>query len=393
MLHSNQETPEVITTTGALSEACEKLARSSYVAVDTEFIRESTFWPNLCLIQLAAPGVAVIVDPLARGIALDPFFALMANDQVVKVFHAARQDVEIVFHLKGIVPAPLFDTQVAAMVCGFGELVSYSALVKQMLGRTHDKTSRYTDWARRPLSEPQLHYAIGDVTHLSEIYPKLLARLEAAKRAHWLADEMAMLAAPETYETQPEDAWRRLKLRVRTPKSLAVAVEVAAWREHKARDLNKPRAHILKDEAIADVAAQAPRSVEELGRLRSFRDGFAKSPLAREILEAVQKGLALDPAKLPAMPQTTSLTPGAAAVADLLRVLLKAVAGKHDVASKLIATADDLEKIAMDDNANVPALSGWRRELFGEAALALKAGRLALTMKKGEVIVAPVAAP
>lgn len=391
MLKSNQETPHVVTTTSALGEFCEQFAQSSHVAVDTEFIRESTFWPNLCLIQLAAPGLAVIVDPLARGMDLDPFFSLMGNDKVVKVFHAARQDVEIVFHLKKMVPQPLFDTQVAAMVCGFGESVSYSALVKQMLGRTHDKTSRYTDWARRPLSEPQLHYAIGDVTHLSDIYPKMLARLDAANRAHWLADEMALLAAPETYETQPEDAWRRLKLRVRTPKSLAVAVEVAAWRERRAREANKPRAHILKDEAIADVAAQAPRTADELSRLRSFRDGFARSAQAREILEAVQRGLARDPADVPSMPQPQAMTPAAAAVADLLRVLLKAIAAKHDVAPKLIATSEDLDKIAMSDTADVPALTGWRRELFGEAALALKSGRLALTMKKGEVVVAPVA--
>ncbi len=385
MVDSRQEPVTVVTDSGDLAALCQNLARSAYVAVDTEFMRETTFWPNLCLIQLAAPGHAFAIDPLANSLDLSPFFALMADERVVKVFHAARQDIEIIYHAAKIIPKPLFDTQVAAMVCGFGEAVSYSALVKQLTGKTHDKSSRFTDWSHRPLSERQLHYAIGDVTHLRDVYIKLKERLEKAGRAHWLTDEMALLTNPETYETRPEDAWKRLKIRVRSPQALAVLMEVAALREAQAQTLNVPRSRVLKDEAIADIAAQMPRTPEDLARLRSFKDGVAKSQRGRDITEAVERGLKRDPATIPPLAQSEPLPPSAAAVADLLRVLLKAVAAQHGVAPKLIATSEDLEKIALNSNADVPAMHGWRRELFGEAALALKAGRLALTMKGGEI--------
>ncbi|MBC8048814.1 MAG: ribonuclease D [Chitinophagales bacterium] len=381
----------VITTTQGLTEICERMARAPFVAVDTEFMRETTFWPNLCLIQIATPGLAAAIDPLAKDISLKPFFDLMANSQVTKVFHAARQDIEIIYNLARIIPAPLFDTQVAAMVCGFGESVSYSALVKQLTGKNHDKTSRFTDWAHRPLSSAQLHYAIGDVTHLRDVYLKLVDRLATAGRARWVDDEMALLESPATYETQPEDAWRRLKVRVRTPQAMAIVMEVAAWRETQAQKQNVPRSRIIKDEAIYDLAAQAPKTVEELGRLRSFKDGAARAQRGRELVDVVVQALRRDPSTIPPLSQTAPLPPAAAAVADLLRVLLKAVAAKSDVAPKLIATSDDLEQIALGrDEAGILALQGWRRELFGDAALALKAGKLALTMKDGEVVATPL---
>ncbi len=391
MLDAKPDPITVITTTQDLADVCKQMAQSPFVAVDTEFMRETTFWPNLCLIQIASPGLAAAVDPLARHISLAPFFELMADKRVTKVFHAARQDIEIVYNLARIIPAPLFDTQVAAMVCGFGESVSYSALVKQLTGKNHDKTSRFTDWAHRPLSAAQLHYAIGDVTYLRDVYLKLLGKLETGGRARWVDDEMALLENPATYETQPEDAWRRLKVRVRTQQAMAIVMEVAAWRETQAQTLNVPRSRVLKDEAIYDLAAQAPKTTEDLARLRSFKDGAARSQRGRDLVDAVMRGLKRDPLTIPALSQNASLPPAAVAVADLLRVLLKAIAAKHDVAPKLIATSEELEKIAMGrDEAGIPALQGWRRELFGEAALALKAGKLALTMKNGEIVASPI---
>ncbi len=391
MLDKSQNDPKLITSTDSLFALCKQLRASDFVAADTEFMRESTYWPKLCLIQLAAPGVAAIVDPLAPALDLGPFYELMADRSVTKVFHAARQDIEIIHHAARIIPAPLFDTQVAAMVCGFGESVSYSALVKQITGRNHDKTSRYTDWSHRPLSERQLSYALGDVTHLRDVYIELSRRLENAGREHWLSDEMAVLANPATYETAPEDAWKRLKLRTRTPQAQAIAMEVAAWRERQAQAQNVPRSRILKDEAILDLAAQAPRSVTELARLRSFSEGTAKSQRGRDLIEVVERALARDLSALKPTTQAQALPPSAAAVAELLRVLLKAVAAKHGVAAKLIATSEELDKIALSGEADVPAMKGWRRELFGEAALALRSGRLAITMRDGEVHLQPLA--
>ncbi|MDX2264856.1 MAG: ribonuclease D [Hyphomicrobiales bacterium] len=391
MLNSVPDAVPVISDTAALERACARLAEAPFVTVDTEFMRETTYWPKLCLIQVAGPDLAAVIDPKAPGISLDPFFALMADARVIKVFHAARQDIEIIFHLARVIPKPLFDTQVAAMVCGFGESVSYSALVKQITGRNHDKTSRFTDWDRRPLSDQQLRYAIGDVTHLRDVYLKLTEQLQRAGRAHWLNDEMALLENPATYETVPEEAWQRLKVRLRSPLAMAIVIEAAAWRERLAQRQDVPRSRILKDEAIYDLAAQAPRTVEDLAKLRSFRDGSARSARGRELVEVVVRALARDPATIPAVAQGHSLGASDAAVADLLRVLLKAVAARHGVAPRLIAGSDDLERIAMSgETADTPALTGWRRELFGDAALALKAGKLALTMRDGEVVAAPI---
>ena len=380
----------VITENPDLAEACARLARHPFVAIDTEFLREQTFWPVLCLIQMAGPGEdEYIVDPLASGLDLKPFYDLMANERVTKVFHSGRQDVEIVYAKAKLIPQPLFDTQIAAMVCGFGESVSYVNLVKKLTNKDIDKTSRFTDWSRRPLTQKQLSYALADVTHLRDIYTQLKADIESTGRAHWLDEEMATLADPHTYETKPEHAWHRLKLRTRSRRSLGVLIELAAWRERAAQAQDVPRARILRDEALYDIANQAPTETARLGELRTLSDGFARSARAREIVEAVKRGLARDPKTLPQIPAGHGLSAEATALVDLLRVLLKAAAARNRVASKLIADTSDLEQIATEHDPNVPALRGWRRELFGADALKLKRGEVALTVSSGEVIAVP----
>ncbi len=377
----------LISRTDELQEACAKLGRAPFIAVDTEFMREQTFWPKLCLVQIAADGIEVLIDSQAPALDLTPLFDLMVNEKVVKVFHSARQDIEIVHHLAGVIPHPIFDTQVAAMVCGFGEAVSYSMLVKRLLNRNLDKTSRFTDWSRRPLSERQLTYALGDVIYLRDLYPKLKAQLDHSERASWLNEEMAVLTDPATYQLHPEQAWKRLKMRIKTPKALAVLMELAAWREREAQTQDVPRARILKDEALYDIASQTPRSQDDLGSLRTLHNGFARSSRGRAVLEAVSRGLERDPKTIPPIERGEPMPPEAQAVVDLLRVLLKATAGRHGVAPKLIATSDELEEVARSDDMDVPVLRGWRKKLFGEAALALKRGELALAIKDGEVTV------
>ncbi len=376
----------VITTTSALTETCSKLAERDFVAVDTEFMREQTFWPDLCLIQLAGPDEEAIVDPMAPGIDLKPFYDLMADTRVVKVFHAARQDVEIVFCEAGLIPTPIFDTQIAAMVCGFGESVSYVNLVKKITGRDLDKSSRFTDWSRRPLTEKQLVYALGDVTHLRDIYIALKTELENTGRASWLDEEMADLTAPSTYESHPENAWQRLKMRVKNRKALAVLIELAAWRERLAQAQDVPRGRILRDEALYDIANQQPTSADKLSELRTLSDGFARSQRARDIIDAVARGLARDPKTVPPLPHSQPMSAEATATIELLKVLLKAAAARHRVAPRLIANSDDLERIASEAEPDVSAMKGWRRQLFGEDALKLKRGELALTLSKGEVL-------
>lgn len=380
----------LITTTKDLAQACARLALHDFVAVDTEFIREQTFWPKLCLIQMAGPGVEALVDPLAAGIELKPFYALMANAQVTKVFHAARQDVEIVWNQARTIPTPLFDTQVAAMVCGFGESVSYVNLVKQVLGRDLDKTSRFTDWARRPLSENQLTYALGDVTYLRDIYPRIKSELERTHRSGWLDEEMADLIDPATYAADPEQAWQRLKLRIKNRKSQAVLMELAAWRERAAQAQDVPRNRILRDEALYDVVSHAPTTPEKLSELRTLSEGFARSARAKEILEAVQRGLARDTRALPAIRSGVPLPAEKVALVDLLRVLLKSCAARNKVAPRLIADGDDLERLAVEDAPDVPAMRGWRYELFGAQVEQLKRGQLALRIERGEVVAVPV---
>ncbi|MGY2049902.1 ribonuclease D [Methylobacterium sp. JK268] len=378
----------LITSTDALAATCAHFATQPFVTVDTEFMRETTYYPKLCLIQLAAPdGTTALVDPLAQDIDLAPFFALMGDERVLKVFHSARQDLEIIWLLGGLLPQPFFDTQVAAMVCGYGDSVSYEQLVNDVAKAKVDKSSRFTDWSRRPLSEAQLTYALSDVTHLIKVYEALARQLIATDRGAWLDEEMAVLTSPETYRAEPDQAWRRLAGRMRKAREVAVLMEVAAWREREAQNRNVPRGRILKDEAVLDVATAAPRSVEALGRLRTIPTGFERSRTGQEILAAVERGLARDPATIPMPERGRPRSGGNGALVELLKVLLKAVCEEERVAPKIIATVDDLEAIAEDDEADVPVLSGWRRGLFGDKALALKAGRLALSAQGGRVVV------
>ena len=380
---------QTITTTPELAALCDTLSKSDYVAVDTEFLREQTFWPLLCLIQLAGPEAEAVVDPLAPGLDLAPFYQLMADTSTVKVFHAARQDIEIVFLKSGVVPAPVFDSQVAAMVCGFGDSISYVNLVKKTTGADLDKSSRFTDWSRRPLSPKQLDYALADVTHLRDVYLRLRQTLDKTGRTPWLQEEMGVLTNPGTYDTSPENAWQRLRLRVKGRKSLGVLVELAAWRERLAQQLDVPRGRVLRDDALYDIANQIPVNVEALGQLRTLSDGFARSQRAKEILEAVNAGVARDPKTLPKIERNESLSAEASATLELLKVLLKAAAAEHGVAPRIIASSEDLEQLAMSNEADILALQGWRRALFGEAALKLKRGELALTLVNGEVRAVP----
>ena len=376
---------KVIATTAALENFCAEAMTARYVTVDTEFVRENTYYPKLCLLQIASADDAVLVDPLADGIDLAPVFALMAAPQVLKVFHAARQDIEIFVHLSGAVPAPIFDTQIAGMVCGFGDAISYDRLVKSVVGVEIDKSSRFTDWARRPLGDRQLTYALSDVTHLRLVFEALEERLRANGREPWLADEMAVLTDPATYVVAPEDAWRRLKLRNPKPRTLAVLRELAALRENEARRRDLPRNRVLRDEVLTEIAASVPSTPEELARARSISDNVAKGKLGQGILEAVRRGANSDRNSWPRPAAATPPRRGREPVVELLRVLLKLKAEEHGVAQKLIANMADLDLIADDDDADVPALSGWRREIFGDAAIALKHGGVALTIRDGEI--------
>ncbi len=375
----------LIGTTEDLAGVCRRFSKHPFVTVDTEFLRETTFWPRLCLVQIASPEEAVLVDAIAEGLDLTPFFELMADPGPVKVFHAARQDIEIVWNLAKLIPSPLFDTQVAAMVCGFGEQVSYGELVKTVTKVTLDKSSRFTDWSRRPLLPAQAEYALADVTYLREIYLFLRAKLEATGRYGWLADEMALLTSPATYEQHPENAWERFRNRVRKPRDLAVLMEIAAWREAEAQARDVPRSRVLKDDVLIELVLAAPKTDESLGNLRAFPRGMERSRAGAGILAAVTRGLARDPKTLPKL-ERERRNGGNGATVELLRVLLRHVSESHGVAAKMIATIDDLEAIAASDHANVPALTGWRRELFGAKALELKHGRLALTVEKGKLL-------
>ena len=369
----------MIETTAELAAACETLASGEYLTIDTEFLRETTFWPQLCLIQMAGPDIAVIVDPMAKDIDLAPFFELMANTNVVKVFHAARQDIEIIYNLGKLIPHPIFDTQVAAMVCGFGDSVSYDQLVSRIKNVHIDKSSRFTDWSRRPLSEKQLDYALADVTHLRDVYLHLKTELEREGRSLWLTEEMAILEAKETYDIHPDDAWQRLKMRLKKPIELAVLQKIAAWREREARSRNVPRGRILKDDGLYEIAQQQPKDMEALSRLRTIPKGWERSSAGTAILEAVNAALELPKADMPKLPRQNQAPEGAQAAGEMLKVLLKLIAEKQGVAAKIIANSEDLERIASEgQNADVGALKGWRRELFGDTALKLINGEVAL---------------
>ena len=373
-----------ITTTTELAAACRRMAAHPFITIDTEFLRETTYYPLLCVAQMASAEEAVVVDALAPDIDLAPFFALMGDERVMKVFHAARQDIEIVWHRAKLIPGPIFDTQVAAMVLGYGDSISYEQLVQRITGDSLDKSHRFTDWTRRPLSDAQLAYATSDVTHLRDVYLALVDDLGRRGRVDWVQDEMGVLTSADTYRMDPENAWQRLKTRVRKPKELAVLIEVAAWREREAQSRDVPRSRVLKDDVIGDIAVQAPTTVDKLKNLRSLPKGFERSRWGEAIVDAVGRGLARDVRTLPRPMRLPNSANGSAAV-ELLKVLLRMVSERHHVAPKVIATVDDLERIAADDHAAVPALAGWRRELFGEKAIALKHGKLALAIEKGKV--------
>ena len=378
----------VITTTVELETSVAAMAKSTFVTVDTEFIRETTFWPELCLIQMATPEVTALVDPLAPGIDLAPFFSLMADEGVTKVFHAARQDVEIIHHLGGLIPHPIFDTQVAAMVCGFGDSVSYDQLVQKVTGEQLDKSSRFTDWRHRPLSEKQLVYALADVTHLIDVYRHLVTELERENRAHWLTEEMDVLTSPETYDLDPQDAWKRLKMRLRKPQELAVVQAVAAWREREARERNVPRGRIIKDDAIYEIAQQQPRDSAALARLRTIPKGWERSATATALLATVTTALDLPKDQMPRLPKTVQAPEGSSAAAELLKVLLRQVAEREGVASKVLASSDDIDRIAAEgEAADVPAMHGWRRAVFGEVATKLVRGEIALKFDRRKIAI------
>jgi ribonuclease D len=378
-----------ITTTEALRDFCAKLATAPFITVDTEFMRETTYWPKLCLIQAASSTDAAIIDPLAEGIDLEPFLDLLRDPNILKVFHAARQDTEIFVKL-GAMPKPMFDTQVAGMAAGFGDQVSYEALVRQMLRQDVDKGSRFTDWARRPLSDAQLIYALGDVTHLAALYPKLRDRLVKEGRLDWVMAEMEDLTDPDLYDTTPEKAWKRLKPKKFSAKYLAAFVATAVWRERAAQERDQPRGRILKDEAIDEIAAQGPTDPEAFNRLRSVPKGFGASRLGLELCAELKRVLADPEAHAPKLERPGHNQPAPPSVVELLKVLLKAKSDNAGVATKLLANVADLEKIALDDEADVDALKGWRRQLFGEDALKLKRGEIALVLNGPRVEVVEI---
>jgi ribonuclease D len=371
----------VITRTDDLAAFCQQFGSVPFITVDTEFMRETTYWPKLCLVQVAGPDQARAIDPFAEGIDLAPLLALMRDPAIVKVFHAARQDLEIFFHLMGGVPAPLFDTQVAAMVCGFGEQVGYETLVGSLCNAQVDKSSRFTDWSKRPLTDRQINYALSDVTHLRTVYRKLAARIEKTGRQGWLGEEMAILADPNTYQLAPENAWKRLRTRSTNRRYLAVLRELAAWREVEAQNRDVPRGRILRDEALYEIAGEPPRDVEGLLRVRGMGRGMAEGSGGAALLAAIRRAQDAPPDSWPEPEREEPPAKGIGPLVELLKVLLKLCCDEHDVAQKLVASSADLEMIASSDDADVPALHGWRREIFGNDALRLKHGRLALAAK------------
>ncbi len=377
----------LITKTDELAGFCAELSAQAFVAVDTEFMRETTYWPKLCLIQAAGTEGEAAIDPLADDLDLSPFLDLMANASVLKVFHAARQDLEIFFKLGGALPTPVFDTQIAAMACGYGDSVAYDALVQQVLKRRLDKSSRFTDWSRRPLSENQLAYALADVTHLRDLYPRMHASLDRQNRLSWLDEEHGNLVDPDIYDTTPENAWQRLKLRKTTADYVLGLQVAAAWRERQAQLRDVPRGRVVKDEALYEIAEIRPKSPADFERMRAVPRGFGNSRAAQELIHALDRAFS-DPNRSAYKHQRPPPTPsGLGPTVELLKVLLRYEAEAHGVAPRLIASAADVEAIAASDDADVPALRGWRREVFGERALALKHGKLALKLKDGRVVV------
>ncbi|EJF97664.1 ribonuclease D [Bartonella vinsonii subsp. arupensis Pm136co] len=376
----------LITQTTDLESAIAALRSSDFVTVDTEFIRETTFWPQLCLIQLASPDVTVLIDPIAQDINLHAFFDLMVDKKITKVFHAARQDIETIYHLGGVIPYPLFDTQIAGSICGFGDSISYDQIVQRCTGHHIDKSSRFTDWSCRPLSEKQLLYALADVTYLRDVYLLLKKQLEENERTHWMDDEIAILLTPKTYDMPEDEAWKKVKGKVQKPRELAVLQKIAAWRERKARRYNTPRRHIMKDECLIEIAIQQPKDEAALKRLRSLNKNWDKFSIAQTLIKAVHEGLEVDLSTVPTLPKYNPLNETTNAVIDLLKVLLKLVASENGIAPKIIATSNDLEKIANGcKKKNIPAMNGWRYEIFGHKAEQMLKGQIGFYFNNGKI--------
>jgi ribonuclease D len=370
--------PVLITTTEALEAFCQRMHGETFVTVDTEFMRERTYWPELCLVQIAGENEVAVIDAEADGIDLSSLGVLFADQAVTKVFHAARQDIEIFVLRFGDVPRPMFDTQVAAMVAGFGDQVGYDALVSNLTGGVIDKAHRFSDWSVRPLSAAQITYAAADVTHLRDVYVRLSRRLEQDNRLTWVAEEMAILNNPATYRGDPETAWERLRPRTTNRRLLYTLKEIAAWREKEAQRVNIPRQRLIKDEGLLEIAATAPANAEALTRVRGVTRGFAEGKSGAALMEVLAAARRVPDAALPAAPQQRDTARPSAALVALLKVMLAAKSEQHNVAPRLVASSDDIDRLALEENPDIPSLHGWRREVFGNDALLLKQGRVAL---------------
>lgn len=369
-----------------LNALCAELAKGSYFTIDTEFLRDKTYYPQLCLIQVASPeGEPKAIDPLMDDIDLTPLFDLMSDEKILKVFHAARQDLEIFYNLMGKVPHPIFDTQVAAMVCGFGESIGYYSLVADICGVHLDKGAQFTDWSRRPLSKKQLIYALDDVTYLRDIYEDLAEQLAETGRSGWLAQEMEILTSSGTYENKPEDSWERIKVRTDKPKVLAVLREVAAWREREAQGRDVPRQRIVKDEVLADIAVHPAETPEELGKIRGLSADFARGKMGKGLLEAIVKGLATPPKDCPRLERRPKFPADLTPTLEMLKMLLRIQCSEHGVAPKLVANGEELEAFIMNPDKEQPITHGWRNEIFGQVARKLMDGKIGLSLKNNQI--------
>tara|TARA_B110000483_G_scaffold105548_1_gene128816 strand:+ start:67 stop:1218 length:1152 start_codon:yes stop_codon:yes gene_type:complete len=378
---------ELIKTNKELKEACKKLNKAKFITIDTEFIREKTYWSQLCLIQVCSGESEFIIDPLEEDIDLKPFIKLLNKKSILKVFHSGRQDIEIFFKISGKIPSPIFDTQIAAMVCGFGDSVGYEKLVDKLLRKKIDKSSRFSNWAKRPLTNKQLNYAIGDVTHLFEIYPILNDALKEKKRTRWLDEELKILTSENTYNTDPELAYKRLKIRGYDLKTRGVTFQLAKWREERAQNNNIPRGRVIRDDIIYELSSMKPKSINEIMSLRSFSNGLRlKENVINEIQEQILIGLSLKEENLPKLPEKRKLPHGTNSRVSLLKILLNSISEENEVAQKLIASTQDLEDLIADDSADIKTLKGWRYDLFGKKALDFKNGKVAITMEENNVI-------
>jgi len=380
----------VITTNEALNALCDRLSKSDYVTVDTEFLRDKTYYSKLCLIQIADDNEYHAIDTLAGGLDLAPFYDLMTNEKVVKVFHAAKQDIEIFVNQANVVPKPLFDSQIAAMVCGFGDSIGYEKLVMALCNKTLDKSTRFTDWSRRPLTERQIDYALGDVTHLRIIYKKLKEKLELSGREHWLNEEIGDMLNIESYTIKPKEAWKRVKIRNSNRRFNAIVHRIAEWREEEAQRRNIPRNRIMRDEVLLELSAVRPTHTNALISIRGLGANFASSKSGKDIITAIKETLELPDNALPKIPRRKPPSQNTDPIVELLKVLLKLVCKSENVAPKLLANVEDLEKIAENDDADVKALNGWRYDIFGKNAIALKNGEVAFAIKEGEIDVFPI---